>query len=387
MQQAKARSGADIAIAVMSGPFLQRGEPALISRWRRTKMALEGGVDLVVELPYAFAAQKAETFAAGAVSILDALHVDALCFGSESGDITQFTAILAHRRANQAQYEAHVRSLVRTGISYPKAQAQALQAIAKDTTLDVSQPNNILGLHYLQALQSQGSQAAPLTVRRLAAGYHDQTFATDTIASATSIRKQLANGDISAIGNVVPASTLHHLHEYYHTYGTFHDWERYFPLLKYKLLTMTAAQLASIYEAEEGLEHRVLDCIRGAVSFTDLMEQLKTKRYTWTRLQRLCVHILTHTTKEQLKDVQSSPYIRLLGMSRQGQSYLSMHKKKLKLPLVTHAKAYRHPLFELDHKASAVYYSILPEPLRSLMLKQDFVQHPLRYDETPKAYS
>ncbi|WP_129726894.1 nucleotidyltransferase [Ectobacillus funiculus] len=386
LQETKNLTAADVTIAVMSGSFLQRGEPALVSKWARTKMALLGGVDLVVELPYAFAVQQASIFANGAISILEALGVQELCFGSESGQIEQFLSLVKLRQTHQDAFDAAVRSFMQQGMSYPKALSEAFAAIqGEHAILDMSKPNNILGFHYVQAIVEQGSSIIPRTVPRLSAQYHDETFASASIASATSIRKHLTANSLSSAAGVIPPSTLIELENYYETYGIFHNWERYFPFLKYKLLTMSPAQLSNIYEVQEGLEHRILSAVKEASSFISFMEALKTKRYTWTRLQRLLVHVLTHTTKEEMR-VNTPAYIRLLGMSKKGQSYLSAYKKAASLPLVANIKSASHPLLQLDIKAGSVYYSVLPEPLQSMMLKRDFTQHPIRYDEVAKRF-
>lgn len=392
LQETKKLTNADVVVAIMSGHFLQRGEPALVSKWIRAKMALEGGVDVVIELPYAFATQKAETFASGAVSLLHALGVQEVCFGSESGNIESFIHTLSLQQQCMEAFDQNVRQGMKEGISYPKALAEAFSSLHKEEhAVDMSKPNNILGFHYIQAIHKQNSSIVPKTVARLNAQYHDENFASATIASATSIRKRLlaTSFDFSTIEGVVPRSTYRHLKGYYHTYGLLHDWEQYFSFLKYRLLSSTASQLHHVYEAEEGLENRLLSHINDADSFSSFMERIKTKRYTWTRLQRLCLHILTNTTKEEMSNVnkqETAPYIRILGMSKKGQMYLSSIKKNVSLPLVTRLQAFRHPLLELDKKASAVYTSIFPEPIRSKLVKQELTHPPLRYDEDSQVF-
>lgn len=192
LQAAKEVAQADIVIAVMSGNFLQRGEPALVSKWYRTKMALLGGVDIVIELPYQFASQKAETFANGAISILDAIGCQALCFGSESGNISSFLETIDFLAVNQDIYDENIKRFIQTGVSYPKALSLSFQAMSSTNHLvDLAKPNNILGYQYIKALKQQKSLIKPLTIRRKNADYHDEHFATETIASATSIRKAL----------------------------------------------------------------------------------------------------------------------------------------------------------------------------------------------------
>ncbi len=392
MQETKKLTQCDITIAVMSGPFLQRGEPALVSKWYRTKMALAEGIDLVVELPYAFATQKAETFANGAISILDALGVSDICFGSEDGNIQNFYNTISIRQKEKNTFNQLVQQFMDTGNSYAKATSQAFSHILSDSnTVDMSQPNNILGLHYIEAILSQKSSIHAHTTERFAAHYHDESFQNDHIASATSIRKQLfsENNSFTTIYPFVPNCTASILENYKQTYRILHCWETYFPFFKYRLLTMPPKELQHIYEIEEGLEHRILSKIHHTSSFLTFMEALKTKRYTWTRLQRACTHILTNTTKEEIEKARiekHSPYIRLLGMSQKGQTYISKHKRSLGLPLLTHMKGPGHPVLDIERKASAVYFSALQEPLRTTCIQKDITQHPIRYDEITNTF-
>lgn len=392
MQQTKKLTQSDITIAVMSGPFLQRGEPALVSKWYRTKMALAGGIDLVVELPYAFATQKAETFANGAISILDALGVSEICFGSEDGDIQNFYNTISLRQKEKDTFNQLVQQFMNAGNSYAKATSQAFSQILSDVnTVDMSQPNNILGLHYIEAILSQKSSIVAHTIERFASHYHDETFQDNHIASATSIRKQLfsKNHSFKTIYPFVPNHIASLLEHYKQAYHTLHCWESYFPFFKYKLLTMSAQELQHIYEIEEGLEHRILSKIHNSSSFLSFMEALKTKRYTWTRLQRACTHILTNITKREMEEAhieKHSPYIRLLGMSQKGQTYISKHKKNLELPLLTHTKTFKHPVLDIERKANAIYFSVLQEPVRTTCIQKEITQHPIRYDETTNTF-
>ncbi|ETT73579.1 MULTISPECIES: nucleotidyltransferase [Bacillus] len=388
MQQTKKLTQSDIIIAVMSGPFLQRGEPALISKWYRTKMALANGVDLVVELPYVFATQKAETFANGAISILNALRVSEICFGSEDGQIENFYNTISIQKNEEETFNCLVKQFMDAGNSYAKATSDAFSHIlTSEKNIDMSQPNNILGFQYMKAILSQNSSIQAQTIKRFASHYHDETFNDQHIASATSIRKQLFSeeGSFTTIEPFLPQATTSLLANYKQNYGILHNWEQYFSFFKYRLMTMSPGDLRHIYEIEEGLEHRILSKIQNSSSFYSFMEALKTKRYTWTRLQRACTHILTNTTKEDIRSAnieQHAPYIRLLGMSQKGQTYLSKNKKKIELPILTHTKTFDHVALDIEKKANSVYFSIMHEPLRTQLLKQDITHHPIRYDET-----
>lgn len=373
-------TNAEVVVAVMSGHFLQRGEPAIVSKWARTKMALECGIDLVVELPYAYSTQKAETFANGAISILDALFCDFICFGSETGDIAPFLYTNDFLEESKGDYEELIRNYTKTGVSYPKALTLAFKHLDnKQELLDLTLPNNILGFHYVNAIHKQGSKMKALTIKRSSAGYHDEHFHSSTIASATSIRKALFSNTPN-VQNYVPESTLKLLHEHKRQYKL-HRWENYFHLLKYKIMTTSTNNIRSIYEVEEGLENRLKHFISHATSFQDFMEQIKTKRYTWTRLQRLCTHLLTNTTKEEMHFMDTdhtSPYIRLLGMSKQGQAYLSSIKKQVHIPVISKLSSFEHPLLHLDIKAANTYYMIYDEPIRSQRLMEEFTTPPIR---------
>lgn len=374
LNETKNKTGADVIVAVMSGNFLQRGEPAILPKYVRTEIALQQGVDIVIELPYPFATQKAETFANGAVSILEVLKIDQLCFGSESGN-TNDLKILSLQ--NKQSIDKNIKSEMKKGVSYPTAVSSILSNSNLNT--DISLPNNILGMHYIDAIERQHSKIIPMTIPRIGANYHDETF-VGQFASATSIRNSIIFGEKSfeEISTVVPRYTLDVMEQYYHANSLFHHWELYFHLLQYQVLSSTNSMLKEIYEAEEGLENRLISAMTKSNSFKELMMNLKTKRYTWNRLQRLCLHTLLQVTKEEMKDSSYAvPYIRLLGMTTNGQKYLSSIKKNLQVPIVANAKSLSHPFIELEKKATAVYYSVLPPELRLKAIRDEWFHQPI----------
>ncbi|RHW36518.1 nucleotidyltransferase [Neobacillus notoginsengisoli] len=374
-------SQADVVIAVMSGNFLQRGEPALVSKWARTKMALMNGADLVFELPYQFSTQKAEVFANGAIKILDAVGCSTLCFGSESGDAESFTATVNFLEQRRTIYDSLIRNHIKTGVSYPKAASLALDELkAPHGTISLSEPNNILGYHYVKSIQSLGSKIEPLTVKRKSANYHDEDFASSTIASATSIRKSLftRSGGLDSIKQYIPDGTMQSLEEYLADFLQFHSWDMYWPFLKYRLIQSSPDELNSIYEAEEGLEKRLAAVALKAESFFEFMEAVKTKRYTWTRIQRLCTHILVNAKKEEMPNTEDSPeYMRLLGMSRLGKLYLNRNKGHFTLPVVSKLSAFSGIGIELDKRASYIYALGLAGSKSQKLLEMEYSQPPL----------
>ncbi|WP_053366093.1 nucleotidyltransferase [Bacillus sp. FJAT-27245] len=381
LQSAKEVSGADIAIAVMSGSFLQRGEPALVSKWARAKMALLNGVDIVFELPYKFSTQKAEIFAHGAVSILDAAGCSFLCFGSESGEAGAFEKTVGFIEGKREAYDILIKKYSKTGVSYPKAASLALAELNPPAeTIPLSQPNNILGYHYVRSISFLGSRMKPITVKRKNANYHDEDFSSATIASATSLRKALFSMETSLEGikQYIPIPTMAVLREYKGNFGRFHHWESYWPFLKYRLLQSSPNEIRTVYEAEEGLENRLVDAARRSVSFQEFMEYAKTKRYTWARIQRLCTHLLVNAKKEEMaEDINGAGYLRLLGMTEDGRRYLNKHKGSFGIPLVSKLSSFSSPEINLDIRASAIYSLGLSGASGQKLLEMEYSQPPL----------
>ncbi|WP_175988796.1 nucleotidyltransferase [Bacillus sp. Marseille-Q1617] len=382
LNETKNSSGADVVIACMSGHFLQRGEPALVSKWARTRMALAAGVDMVIELPYAFATQHAEVFAKGAISLLHEIGCESFCFGSEDGGIASFEETVDLIHDNQHTYNSSIRRYVDEGLSYPTALSKAFKDLdGTEDLIDLSKPNNILGYHYIEARNAVAPDLKAYTITRESAGYHDEHFSSPSIASATSIRKNLFDPaqEESVISRYMPAGTLRILEEYRKEFGDYHRWENYWPLLQYKIMASSPSQLKEIYEIEEGIENRIIENAKKALSFEDFMNRLKTKRYTWTRLQRMILHILTNTTKEEMNKRHTAPdYVRLLGMNQTGQEYLHIQKKALNLPLISKLSSADKEDISLDIKASEIYSLGLPfSEAKRKLLRREWSQPPI----------
>jgi len=380
INEAKKQSDTDCAVVIMSGNFLQRGEPALVSKWARTAMALKAGADVVIELPFLFAVGHADTFAYGAINLLESLSVSSLCFGSEHGDISAFLKAAEIARANKPLIEENIKAEMKKGSSYPNAVTNALTHFKTD--LDLSQPNNILGFSYVKEIQKLGAKLAPFTIQRKSADYHDESLPSGPIASATSIRKNLFSNQttIESLSSFTPLSTVDELQKYKKTYKLLHNWEAYFSYLQHQLFILSASELKSRYEMEEGMEYRFLKMMKEADSFQALMTLVKNKRYTWTRLQRMCLHILMNTNKEEAKALLSSPppYARLLGMTKQGKNYLNTMKKSFEVPLVSAVSKMDHPLLNMDITATRVYSLPLDTKVRQRFFKQEYTTPPIQ---------
>ncbi|MFG6149020.1 nucleotidyltransferase [Halobacillus sp. B23F22_1] len=377
VHQSRKKSKADCMIAVMSGHFLQRGEPAIIDKWHRTNAALQSGVDLVIELPYIYAVQHSDYFSKGAVLSLNAMQVDSICFGSENGSITPFLKAYEHLHEHSGDYESALRAELDKGLSYPDASRLANETIGLSTeAFDFSAPNNILGYSYVKQIKRYASDVDPLTIKRIESNYHD-THVSGRMASATSIRKELLINktvtDHAALA--LPKIVKEELYSYYGETNMWHEWECYFNFLHYKIMTTPVEDLKHIHGMDEGLEYRLKQTIRSSTSFIDFMNRLKTRRYTWTRLQRLCTHLLTGLTKNQASihlNGEDIPYVRVLGMNKKGQAYLNQRKKEIETPIITQPQQMESTLLDAEERATAAYLSPLASEQRKEHLKREY---------------
>ncbi|WLV25669.1 nucleotidyltransferase [Aciduricibacillus chroicocephali] len=378
VQEARKVSGTEIIICVMSGNFLQRGEPAIIDKFHRTRAALASGADLVLELPFTYAVESSEWFARGSVATLAAAGVSSICFGSESGEADSFKKSYDLRKERETEYQEMFRSKMDQGLSFPEANKAAYTAIGLDRdALDLTQPNNILGFSYVREIIERHPNIKPLTIKRTQSGYHDPEV-TGRIASATSIRKQLlADGKLTEkTKKAITEQSATQLILYKEAAGFWHSWENYFPLLHYKVSVSSAEELSLYHGVEEGLENRIKKTAATARNMNEWIAAIKTKRYTWTRLQRAFVHILANVTKEEILISHSrlaTPYLRILGMNSNGRLYLNRIKKSLDRPLIT--RVHERPILELEieERAAQAYYSILSPEQRTSLYRQEML--------------
>lgn len=348
-EQARERANADVVIAVMSGNFVQRGEPALIDKWARTQMALDNGVDIVIELPYVFSTAYAPNFAKGAITLLDAMCCNAFAFGNESGEATDFYATVDLLTREQQRYDELIQQAVKTGMSYPRAMANAFTTIAPTNQyIDLTQPNNILGFHYVKSAVALASTMQAITIPRKAANYHDDHFSHNSIASATAIRQALLT--TTSITNFVPPTTAKLLATKQHV-----TWADFYPLLRHTLLQWSPDFIAKFADVNEGIEYALVKAAKHATNYEQFLNQIKSKRYTTARLQRMLTHILLGVTQQERDALTSPSYIRLLGMTSEGQHYMRYTKKLRKLPVVSRVAGHQDALLALDCKATAIY--------------------------------
>ncbi|WIV10819.1 nucleotidyltransferase [Proteiniborus sp. MB09-C3] len=372
LNESKKITNSEYSIAVMSGNFLQRGEPALVDKWTRAKMAVDNGVDLVVELPVVYACQSAELFAYGAIKILDSLGiVDSICFGSELGNIQPLDYIAEILNNEPKCYKEYLRSELEQGNSFPRAREKALiNYLGKTDSLDssmissiLSNPNNILSIEYLKSIKKIDSSIKPFTLKREKSSYHDKAI-SNNISSATAIREQLINTSLENIKHTVPHITYKYLESFYNDNKDFNSLNNFSMILLYLLRNSTPEILKNILDVSEGLDNRIIDCSSKYNCIDDILNCVSTKRYTMTRLKRIIIHLLLSMNKNIIRTLHSygPQYIRILGLNSKGIDILRQAKKTSSLPIITKFADYPklnnkilNQMIELDKKATDVY--------------------------------
>jgi len=393
LQQSKKITQAENIVAVMSGNFLQRGEPALADKWARTEMALRAGCDLVLELPVAYSSQPAQWFAYGAVSVLDASGVvDSLCFGSESGELASLQQLASLLTEEPERFATLLSELLKAGLPYPSAFSSAAETYLQERGMgehaySLTQPNHTLGLHYLIALRKLNSSIVPYTLRREKSGY-GQTDITDAkIASATALRKLLLgeSGSLDQLAAYVPASTLAILRRETEAGRAPIHWDSFARPLFHELYRHAAAELAEFAEVSEGLEHRLRGILSELPEYSvaALLEALKTKRYTRTKLQRTLLRILLGHRKELLSPERLAAgvdYIRVLGFTERGRLLLRDMRRKAKVPVVASAAKHDSPYLAMEALATGAYSLAYRNAQPSDALR-DFTLSPVRLSD------
>ncbi len=353
---AKTRERADHVICILSGHFTQRGEPAIADKWLRTRLALTGGADVVIELPFLFAVQSAEGFAAGAVRILDALNsIDFLSFGTECVNqelLLQCAHILAEE---PPAFQCALKDSLNIGLPFPRARERALSfVIQKDLSDLLAGSNTILALEYLKALLRLHSPLVPLAIKRAGGAHMDDTLYTDC-SSARSIRSQLhAKGLCPEVLNNVPACCA----PLYHFMSPVSS-EAYFKLLMFRLRSMQLAELSAIADMTEGLEYRIDRFAQSAQTLEQLIGQVKTKRYTHTRISRVLLYCLFGITKETVCQANTGVfplYARILGYRKKKEALVSRLCQNASIPVLMKASNFtENQMLHYDHAASDVY--------------------------------
>ena len=395
LNKAMELTGADISVAVMSGDFVQRGELAVLDKYTRTSMALNSGVNLVVELPVNYAVSSAESFAAGALKVLDYIKADSIAFGSESGNIERLSKLAHILCDNEDTLYKEISKYTVNGISYAAARQKVVEKLTdKDTAAMLTSSNNILAVEYLKAIIKNNYAIKPYTVQRQGDSYNDTDIRSE-YASATALRENLKADNISEYipvkAGLILSSNTNYIYPDDITEALF---TRLLDILfasnyDKNVFIENVMQYPDVSKEIAGrLYKSAMDMItrtvpqrsenkdNGTFSFGSLCEHIKTKEVPLSRIKRALVRITLGLDKKHMEKYANEPYIRVLGFDKKGQEYLSYIRKTVEVPLITKTADYKEMLLDDIHAANI--YNMIVAGKYGVKELGDFVRGPVR---------
>lgn len=395
LNKAMELTGADISVAVMSGDFVQRGEPAVLDKYVRASMALNSGVNLVVELPVNYAVSSAESFAAGALKVLNYIKVDSIAFGSESGDIEKLSRLAHILCDNEDTLYNEISKYTADGISYAAARQKTVENLTdKNTAAMLTSSNNILAVEYLKAIIKNNYAIKPYTVQRQGDAYNDTDIRSD-YASATALRGNLKADNISKYipvkAGLILSSNTNYIYSDDITEALFtrlldilfassYDKNVFIEnVMKYPDVNKEIA--GRLYKSAMDMITRTVPHRAGSkdnevFSFGSLCEHIKTKEVPLSRIKRALVRITLGLDKKHMEKYSNAPYIRVLGFDKKGQEYLSYIRKTVEVPLITKTADYKEMLLDDIHAANI--YNMIVAGKYGVKEQGDYVKSPIR---------
>lgn len=395
LNKAMELTGADISVAVMSGDFVQRGEPAVLDKYVRASMALNSGVNLVVELPVNYAVSSAESFAAGALKVLNYIKADSIAFGSESGDIEKLSRLAHILCDNEDTLYNEISKYTANGISYAAARQKTVENLTdKKTAAMLTSSNNILAVEYLKAIIKNNYAIKPYTVQRQGDAYNDTDIRSD-YASATALRGNLKADNISKYipvkAGLILSSNTNYIYPDDITEALFtrlldilfassYDKNVFIEnVMKYPDVNKEIA--GRLYKSAMDMITRTVpqgaeSKDNGVFSFGSLCEHIKTKEVPLSRIKRALVRITLGLDKKHMEKYANEPYVRVLGFDKKGQEYLSYIRKTVEVPLITKTADYKEMLLDDIHAANI--YNMIAAGKYGVKELGDFVRGPVR---------
>lgn len=347
-----------IIITIVSSSFTQRGDVSILNKWNKARIALDNGIDLVIELPYFYAGQSSDIFAKGAVTILNYLGIDTLVFGMESDDINNLK-LMADIQLNDKNYNNIVKEYLSNGYNYPTALSKAIKDILN---LDIYLPNDLLALSYIKQVKLINNNIDVIGIKRTN-DYHSKEI-TSNIVNASLIREQFKNNlDIS---NYIPNYDTNKLYNV--------SANDFYPLLKYQILN-NINNLDKFLTVDEGIDNRIKKYIKNSNNWNELVNNIKTKRYTYNKINRMLMHILFNLTKDESKNIVID-YVRVLGFNSKGRNYLNKIKKNKEINIVTNYKDGISKLFDLENRVNNIYAIIVDNKL----IYEEYSHNPIIID-------
>ncbi len=379
INKSRSLTNPNLVIAVMSGNFVQRGEPAIINKWDRTKMALNHGVDLVIELPTIYATSSAENFAYGAILALNSINADFLVFGSESNDIEKMKEIASISLDEPPKVSKELQCQLNKGLSFMQANQIAYEKILPHLSSIIAKPNNILGVNYLKALKKLNSKIKPLTIKRKSSNYHDLEISN--ISSATAIRNNLT--DLSTIKCALPDISYQILEESI----KYNDTLKLNDLSNIIITLLRRSSLEDLYELpdmEQGMAELIMNSAYNNIDLEGLVEDCTSKRYSSSRIRRVIIRFLLKITNNDLMKSQATtkiPYLRVLGLNSSKSKLIKEWKNEVECSIIQKTSNFlpedslSRLIWDIDLRATDIYCANLnSENYR--VTKKDF-SHPL----------
>ena len=351
-------------ILVLGGNFTERGDISMLDKWEKTAIAIKNGIDLVLELPFPFSCASADIFAKGAISILNYLGVTDLIFGSESDDIEGIKKLVETELFNE-NFDNLVQVYLRMGYNYPTSLSKALEDITGDC---FKLPNDILGISYVKAIYANNYKITPHTIKRTN-DYHSKELKSKSINSATSIREALLNN--KEIKDSVPSITYNYLKN-----KKIPKLDDYFNLLKYKIISCNDLTIYNLIDS--GIATKLKKEILNSYSFDELINKVKSKNLTYSRLSRTLIYILCDYTKEQAKEFKDIKYIRLLGFSNKGKEYLNKIKKDIDIPIISKFTREKDKMLEYEYQITKIYSLVFDKDKSKSLIEAEYKMKPIR---------
>lgn len=358
------QAGTTHIVAIMSGNFVQRGEPACFDKWTRTKTALSAGVDLVIELPLPWAIAGAETFARGGVTLANALGcINQLSFGSECGDLNKLIQVAD--LLNTPAFSIALQNELEKGVSFAAARQQAVATLSDEATAALLEhPNNILAISYCKALKDINTTIKPFTIKRIGAAHNDCDSPHEKIASASQIRHMIFTKQTYT--PYIPNETCQYLLKAISSKAAPASIHALETAILAKLRTMSLKDFANLPDVSEGLEHRLNKAAKLSTNLNAFYNYVKTKRYTHARIRRIVLSAFLGVQASHT--AHTLPYLHVLGFNEKGKEILKLTKQTASLPIITQysqtqtlqtdAKAF----FDLEATATDLYYLSTPQP-------------------------
>ena len=379
LKMAKKLSGCDCVAVVMSGNYVQRGEPAIIDKFKRAEAAIYGGADIVIELPMPFSCQNAEMFALAAIKELNKLHVDSISFGCENDNVEILQKIAELQLS--LRFNNNVKAEIKKGISYPSAMSNALKAVLGNETEAVYTPNNVLAIEYIKSAMKLNLNLEYYPVKRLGMNHND-TEISGQFHSASAIRKFIMDGSNTNLK--VTDKSIEVVEKFFMEHKKYNTLNNYLDYLYYKIIN--TEDLHNIYEIKEGLNNKIASQVYRHENIDDLIMSLKSKRYTYSKLRRSLLNILLDIKTVDINKILSTnfDYIKVLSFNNAGRKVIK-YAKTNGTKVINRYSDYKKynlntrelPIFNITNKSSNIYYL----PLDNRKLNSEYTENAIYVDK------